>query len=64
VNLRAGLLDGEVHAKPLSHAGDGTTEPMLAVAQCHCRVMLAMLLLGLAGDGAAEVMLAMAWCHY
>jgi hypothetical protein len=28
----------------LSHASDGAAETMLAVAQCHCRVMLAMVL--------------------
>jgi hypothetical protein len=46
VNLWVGLLVKEVHAKPLSHAGDGVIEPMLvvhdvAVKSCwrwHCRV--------------------------
>jgi hypothetical protein len=32
VNLQVGLLVGEVHTKPLSHAGDGDAELMLAVA--------------------------------
>jgi hypothetical protein len=32
VNLRAGLLVGEVCPKPLSHTDDGIAEPMLAVA--------------------------------
>jgi hypothetical protein len=31
VNLRVGLLVGEVRAKPPSHAGDGAAEPMLTV---------------------------------
>jgi hypothetical protein len=44
VNLRVGLLVGEVRAKPLSHAGDNVTEATLAVARCDCRVMLAMVL--------------------
>jgi hypothetical protein len=39
-----------------SHAGDGATEAMLAVAQCRCLVMLvmAMVLSSLAGDDAIE----------
>jgi hypothetical protein len=45
-----------------SHAGDGTTESCerwccrddLVVAQCHCRVMLAMVQPSHAGDGTAE----------
>jgi hypothetical protein len=39
-----------------SHAGDGTAEAMLAVAQCRCLVMLAMtmVLSSLAGDDAIE----------
>jgi hypothetical protein len=32
VNLQVGLLVREVHTKPLSHAGDGDAELMLAVA--------------------------------
>jgi hypothetical protein len=32
VNLRARLLVEEAHANPLSHAGDGAANPMLAVA--------------------------------
>jgi hypothetical protein len=36
-----------------SSIGDGTTEAILVVASCHCRVMLVMALPSLAGDGAA-----------
>jgi hypothetical protein len=32
VNLKVKLLVREVRAKPLSHAGDGVVEPVLAVA--------------------------------
>jgi hypothetical protein len=34
-----------------NHASDGTAKVMLAVAQCRCRVMLAMTLLGQLGRG-------------
>jgi hypothetical protein len=46
VNLRVGLLVGEVCAKPPSHAGYGTTKTTLVVAQCRCR-----------GDDSRDVML-------
>jgi hypothetical protein len=65
VNLQAGLLVREVHAKPSSLAGDGAVKTTLAMARCRCRVMLVMVLprrLGHitmsvpshAGDGATE----------
>jgi hypothetical protein len=43
-----------------SHAGDGATETTLAMARCHCQVMLAMALPSLVGDGIAEVTLVVA----
>jgi hypothetical protein len=60
VNLRVRLLVEEVHTKTLSHAGDGGTKPMLAVAHCRCRVLLVMALLSLDGDGATEATLSVA----
>jgi hypothetical protein len=39
----------------LSHDGDDVVEAMLAVARCHCRVMLATVLPSHAGDDAARV---------
>jgi hypothetical protein len=44
VNLRVGLLVGEVCSKSLSYAGDGSIETTLAVARCRFQVMLAMVL--------------------
>jgi hypothetical protein len=38
VNLLVGVLAGEVHAKPLSHASDDTAEVRLVGARCRCRV--------------------------
>jgi hypothetical protein len=60
VNLRVRLLVEEVHTKPLSHASDGGTKPMLAVAQCRCRVLLVMALPSLDGDSATKATLSVA----
>jgi hypothetical protein len=38
-----------------SHVDDGVAKATLAMARCHCRVMLVIVLPSHAGDGAAEV---------
>jgi hypothetical protein len=45
-----------------SLACDGVAKATLVVVQCHCRVMLMMVLPSLAGDGASEAMLAVSRC--
>jgi hypothetical protein len=75
VNLWVKLRVEEVHVKPPSHAGDGTTEPMLAGAWCRCWVVLEMALLHWCWSWrdatvescrrcSAEARLAMVWCRY
>jgi hypothetical protein len=38
-----------------SHVDDGVAKATLAMARCHCRVMLVIVLLSHADDGTAEV---------
>jgi archaellum biogenesis ATPase FlaH len=58
ISLRSHVDNGAMLL--LSHDGDGIAEATLAVARCHCRVMMKMTLPSLADDGTVEVTLAMA----